>query len=130
MTDRTQHRPEEHETLGDIFRRTAYAQLPSRFHQGVQLLVPLAVQLAMAGWYRTAGWLLVASAFSLWAIAQQRLTGYVDAYPPDLAPAAQRWWGRLRKVTAGAGMLLATILVAETFAQFLAGIFGCPGCAG
>jgi hypothetical protein len=119
------------DTLGDLSRRTAFAQLPSRFHLGLQLCAPLAIQLWHGGWHRTAGWLLVVSSFSLWAIAQQRLHGHADDLsfnPPS--PSATRRWHFVRRTAAGVGLLIGGILAAEAFTQLMAVVFKCPGCAG
>src|SRR5437868_6516107 len=45
-------------TLGDLLRRMAYAQLPSRFYSVLQICAPLAVEAWLRGWHRSAGALL------------------------------------------------------------------------
>jgi len=119
-------------TLGDLLRRVAFAQLPSRFYGLLQLCVPLAGQLWLAGWHRSAGWCLAASSFGLWALAQQRLEGHADATAPDgtLAVRFRRGWQLLRRAAAVVGSLTALVLFAEAFAQLMATVFNCPGCAG
>src|SRR5215211_6470133 len=72
-------------TLGAILQQAAYAQLPSRFYALLQACMPLAVQCWSWGWHRTAGWLVVLSAFGIWALAQQQIEGYEDAVDVRLA---------------------------------------------
>lgn len=119
-------------TLGDLVRRLAFAQLPSRFYAVLQLCVPLAAQLWLAGWHRAAGWCFAASSFGVWALAQQRLEGHADAVAPDQTPAVRlrRGWQFVRRTAAVLGSLSALVLLAEAFAQLMARVFNCPGCAG
>jgi len=119
-------------TLGEILRRAVYAQLPSRFYGTLQLSMPLAAQFWIWGWRRTAGWLVVASAFGIWALGQQQIDGYADA--ADFAPLAGRIpslvWRLVRRVGAVVGSLTALVLLLEGFAQVMAIVFKCPGCSG
>ena len=121
-----------HASLSDLLRRFAYAQLPSRFHTLAQLGFPLAYQAWSWGWHRTAGWLTTLALFSLWALAEQHLTGRADsevrAVPDSSANGTA--WKVLRRVSATAGSLLVLTLSLEAFAQFMAHAFKCPGCAG
>lgn len=119
-------------TLGDLVRRTAFAQVPSRFYGVLQFCTPLAVQLWRAGWHRTAGCCLAASSFGLWALAQQRLEGHADTALPERTPTlrVRRGWQLARRIAAVVGSLTTLVLVAEAFAQLIAKLFNCPGCAG
>ena len=119
-------------TLGAILQRAAYAQLPSRFYALLQACLPLAVQCWTCGWHRTAGWLVVLSAFGIWALAQQQIEGYEDAVDVTLAGTrgSAPLWRALRKVGAVVGSLTALALLLEGFAQVMAGVFQCPGCSG
>ena len=119
-------------SLGDLARRLAYEQLPSRFHTLAQLGFPLAYQLWGWGWHRTAGWFTTLALFSLWALAEQHITGHADAEVTEVSsnPNRRAAWRILRRASAGAGTLLALTLVLEAFAQFLTHAFQCPGCAG
>lgn len=121
-----------HQSLGDLARRFAYEQLPSRFHTLAQLGFPLAYQLWGWGWHRAAGWFTTLALFSLWALAEQHLTGRSDSEMLQISsnPRQQVAWSLLRRVSAGAGTLLALTLALEAFAQFMAHAFKCPGCAG
>jgi hypothetical protein len=121
-----------HDSLSDLLRRLAYAQFPGRFHSLAQLAFPLAYQLWSWGWRRTAGWLIVVALFSLWALAEQTLTGRADSEirPVPSNPRRRAALYLLRRVTATAGSLLAVTLLLEAFAQVMSGAFKCPGCAG
>ncbi len=120
------------DSLSDIFKRLAYVQLPSRFHTVAQLGFPLAYQMWNWGWHRTAGWLTVIALFSLWALAEQHLTGRADS---EIHPVAKNstnltGWRLVRGLSATAGSLITLTLVLEGFAQLLSHAFKCPGCAG
>lgn len=119
-------------TLPEILQDTAYTRLPSTFHWLLQAGLPLAFQLWTWGWHRAAGWLVVTSAFSVWALAQQRLEGYADdssIRPPVIASLA-RTWRIARGLGALVGSSFALALLLEAFAQLMAAVFKCPGCAG
>jgi len=119
-------------TLPEILQDTAYTRLPSTFHWLLQAGLPLAFQLWIWGWHRAAGWLVVTSAFSVWALAQQRLEGYADdssIRPPAIASSG-RLWRVARGLSALVGSSVALALLLEGFAQLMAAVFKCPGCAG
>lgn len=120
------------DSLSDLLRRFAYAQLPSRFHTIAQLGFPLAYQLWSWGWHRTAGWLTALALFSLWALAEQHLTGRADSevHPVSGESRGRAAWRFLRRASAAAGSLLSLTLILEAFAQIMASVFKCPGCAG
>src|SRR5438105_10970016 len=118
-------------TLGALMRRVVGAEVPTRFYALLQVSLPLAWQCWTWGWRRSAGWLLVASAFGIWALAQQRIDGYVD--DGLVVPIRKGWssaWRTLRVVAAAIGCLTTLALVLEGFAQLMAGVFKCPGCSG
>ena len=120
------------DSLGDLFRRVAYAQLPSRFHALAQLGFPLAYQCWTWGWPRTAGWLTALALFSLWALAEQHLTGRADSdlYACPTNPRALSCWRLLRGLAGATGSLLVLALLLEAFARAMAVVFKCPGCSG
>lgn len=121
-----------HDSLSDLLRRVAYAQLPSRFHTAAQLGFPLAYQLWSWGWPRAAGWAATLALFSLWALAEQQLTGRADSdlYPVACETKERAAWRFFRRVSATGGSLLALALLLEAFARIMSGAFRCPGCAG
>jgi len=124
-----QHTPQRGETLGDLLRRVAYAQLPSRFYATLQIGLPLAYQFWQWDQPRLAGWSLVIAAFGLWGLSQQRLEGAAEGDVPRVAR-TRGVWRFARSVAAGAGGVIALGLVLEAFAIVLSHVFGCPGCAG
>src|SRR5438034_11158043 len=108
-------------TLGSFLQRAAFAQLPARFYGLLQVSLPFAFQFWTWGWRRTAGWLVVASAFGLWALAQQQLEGYADA---DGLPLPASWfplrlWRLARGAAAVLGSLITLGLLLEGFAQLM-----------
>jgi hypothetical protein len=121
-----------HDSLSDLFRRLAYAQLPGRFHTLVQFAFPLAYQVWTWGWRRTAGWLTVLALFSLWALAEQQLTGRADSEVRPVLGSHKRRAALdvLRRLAATSGSLIALTLILEAFAQLMSSAFKCPGCAG
>jgi hypothetical protein len=121
-----------HDSLSDISHRFAYEQLPSRFHTAAQLALPLSYQLWTWGWHRSAGWLTALALFSLWALAEQHLTGHADSNPDAIArnSKGRSAWRVLRRVSVTAGSLVTIGLVLEAFAQIMSHAFKCPGCAG
>lgn len=116
-------------TLAHYLRRLAFAQMPTSFYSMLQLSAPLAVQAWMAGWHRMGGLLFAVSCFGLWAIAEQRIAAYANVPVANLTRPSRRWTA-LRRSAAALGALSAGLVLAEAFAQFLATIFNCPGCAG
>lgn len=131
-TNEAPHTQPRHDpTLGALLQKVAYAEVPSRFYAVLQACAPLTVQAWMLGWHRTAGWLLAASLFGLWGLAQQAVEGYADLVDaPRRARATTRVWRFVRGGAAVAGVMLALLLFLESFARILSGVFHCPGCAG
>ena len=121
-----------HDSLSDLLRRFAYTQLPSRFHTLAQLGFPLAYQLWSWRWPRTAGCIATLSLFSLWVLAEQHLTGRSDSevHPAPTHSTGRALWLFFRRLSASAGSLLTLALLLEAFAQIMATLFNCPGCAG
>jgi hypothetical protein len=122
----------EPKSLGELFQRLAYVQLPSRFVFLLQLCGPLAVQVWLAGWYRTAGWLFASCTLGVWALAQQHLASFAEAYPPATGESVPHsgFWSAVRRVAATVGTLTTLALAGEAFMQIMAVVFKCPGCAG
>src|SRR4051812_1410569 len=106
--------PAGRSTLGELLQKTAHAKLPSQFYGLLQICLPLAYQSWTWGFHRTAGWMIVVSAFGLWALGQQHLMGHAES--PEGAqsspPAIRNLWKAIR---GGA----AVIASAGAFALFL-----------
>jgi hypothetical protein len=75
--------------------------------------------------------LLVASAFGIWALCQQREDR--DAWAIDthtLEAPRSRWVGLARRLAGFTAGALATGLAVEAVVRLLSLVFKCPGCAG
>jgi len=118
-------------TLPELLKRVAYAEVPARFYAVLQVCAPFAVQFWVWGWHRTAGWLGVASVFGLWALAQQRMTGYSDdGAPQPPASSGRRLWRFIRGAAAAVATSGAAILALEALLRIMQGVVKCAGCAG
>ena len=117
-------------TLAAELHSLAHGHLAGRFYQGLELAVPLAIQCAVWGWWRTAGWLLVVSAFGAWGICDQQLE-QLDAQATRSPTSARNPLLRAGRAVAGlvAG-LTASALLMGAFGWLMGAIFRCIGCAG
>ena len=124
-------RAEDEPTLPNLLRSFAFGHFPTRFYQMLQFALPLSAQAWLSGFPRVAGWLLVLSAFGIWALSAQRMERdslAVDVYDVDARPSTfARVARRLAGFTAGA---LAGGLAIEAVVKLLSVVFKCPGCAG
>ena len=113
-------------TLATAIRSLAHGRMSGRFYQCLELAIPAAVQFAMWGWWRSAGWMVVVSAFGIWGICDQALE-----QPAEERSSAGRLWLRMGRAVAGptAG-LAASCLLTEALSQLMGTIFRCIGCAG
>ena len=124
-------RADDEPTLPNLLRSFAFGHFPTRFYQMLQFALPLSAQAWLLGFPRVAGWLLVLSAFGIWALAAQRVERDslavevydLQAQPSKLARVARRLAG----FTAGA---VAGGLAIEVVVKLLSIVFRCPGCAG
>ena len=115
-------------TLFAGLHAVAIRQVPERFYLLMQLAAPAALQLWWWGWKRSALWMVVASAFGVWALLEQRLDQAGETEMGNPAPGiAFRVSHRVAGLLAG---VTAFALFLEMFVQFMAVVFKCPGCAG
>jgi hypothetical protein len=122
--------PEE-PTLGAAIRQIARVELPSRFYLLMQLAIPAAVQCAVWGAWRIAGWLIVISTYGLWSLAHQRVESEEGVASIGVAPEqGTRWLRFARNAAATIGTIVGGGLMLEMFAQALRQVFGHPGGAG
>ena len=101
-------------TLGELATRFARTTVPRRLYQVLHLALPGAIDVALRGWWRTAGWSLAIAAFGAWGLADQWL-----AESAADNPQRARW---VRPVRVVAGVLAAAppiILVLEAFLRLL-----------
>ncbi|MGQ0765569.1 MAG: hypothetical protein ACT4OZ_07885 [Gemmatimonadota bacterium] len=121
----------EEPTLGAVLRGFAADQLPTRFHQFLQLGIPAAVQFAIWGAWPAAGLSLSLSAFGVWALCEQRLTAADDQM--QLVPVGERSRRLLTAARALSGAAAgggAAVLLVLAIVKVLGIVFRCPGCAG
>jgi hypothetical protein len=100
-------------TLDELLHSVAYTKLPTQFYGLLQLAIPAAAELWHYGWYRSAGWMVVASLYGIWALCAKR----IDEAEPDehVSP----WWRVGRSVTKGLGLSLAGVLAIATILRIL-----------
>jgi hypothetical protein len=124
-------RVDDEPTLANLLRASAFAHLPARFYQLLQLALPFAAQAWYLGFPRTAGWLLVVSLFGIWALFEQRADR--DAVAADvyaIQPRHTRWVSAARRLSGFAAGALAGGLIVEGVLRLFSIVFKCPGCAG
>jgi hypothetical protein len=100
--------------------------MSGRLYQCLELAIPAATQFAIWGWWRSAGWMVVVSAFGIWGICDQALEQAVEGR----STAAALWFRIGRAVAGPAAGLAASCLLIEAISQLMATIFKCIGCAG
>lgn len=101
-------------TLGALATRLVRTTVPRRLYQLFHLALPVAVDLAMRGWWRGAGWSLAISAFGAWGLADHWLAeSALDN--PSRAP----WMRVLRVVAGGLAIVPPIVLLLEAFLRLL-----------
>ena len=82
-------------TLGALATRVVRNTVPRRLYQILHLALPIAIDLGMRGWWRSAGWSLAIAAFGAWGLADRWLA---ESGADD--PGRARWV-RVARVIAG-----------------------------
>jgi len=101
-------------TLGALATRLVRTTVPRRLYQLFHLALPVAVDLAMRGWWRGAGWSLAISAFGAWGLADHWLA------ESALDNASRARWMRVARVVAGGLAIVPPIvLLLEAFLRLL-----------
>ena len=101
-------------TLGALATRLVRTTVPRRLYQLFHLALPVAVDLAMRGWWRGAGWSLAISAFGAWGLADHWLAeSALDN------PSRARWMRVLRVVAGGLAIVPPIVLLLEAFLRLL-----------
>jgi hypothetical protein len=98
-------------TLATRFVRTA---VPRRLYQVFSLALPVAIDLAMRGWWRGAGWSLAIASFGAWGLA--------DHWMAESAadnPRRARWVRVVRAIAGGLAVVPPIVLVLEAFLRLL-----------
>jgi hypothetical protein len=120
----------EEPTLEAELRSLAHGCLAGRLYQCLELAMPLAVQLAVWGWWRSAGWSLVVSAFGAWGLCDQALERHAEQLSDRVTPRGARWLRAGRAVAGLAAGVTASALLMEAFGQLMGSMLRCLGCAG
>jgi len=101
-------------TLGALATRLVRTTVPRRLYQVFHLALPVAVDLAMRGWWRGAGWSLAISAFGAWGLADHWL-----AESARDNPSRARWVRAVRAVAGGLAVVPPIMLLLEAFLRLL-----------
>lgn len=101
-------------TLGALTTRFVRTTVPRRLYQLFHLALPVAIDVATRGWWRTAGWSLALAAFGAWGLADRWL-----AESAMDNPSRARWVRPLRLVAGGLAVLPPIILLLESFLRLL-----------
>ena len=101
-------------TLGALASRFVRTTVPRRLYQLLQLALPVAIDLGMRGWWRSATWSLSIAAFGAWGLADRWLAeSALDN------PSRARWVRVLRFISGGLAILPPIILLLEQFVHLL-----------
>lgn len=101
-------------TLGAVATRFVRTTVPRRLYQLLQLALPVAVDAAMRGWWRSAGWSLAIAAFGAWGLADRWL-----AETAAENPARARWIRGIRVVAGALAIGPPIVLLLEAFLRLL-----------
>ena len=108
------YEPTPEPTLGAVATRFVRTTVPRRLYQLLQLALPIAVDAAMRGWWRSAGWSLALAAFGAWGLADRWLAESAADNP------SRARWVRVIRVAAGALAIAPPIvLLLEAFLRLL-----------
>ena len=107
-----EHAPEP--TLGALATRLVRTTVPRRLYQVFHLALPVAIDLAMRGWWRGAGWSLAVASFGAWGLADHWL-----AESARDNPGRARWVRLVRIITGGLAIAPPIVLLLEVFFRLL-----------
>jgi hypothetical protein len=101
-------------TLGALATHLVRTTVPRRLYQIFHLALPVAVDLAMRGWWRGAGWALAISAFGAWGLADHWMAESAADNP------SRARWVRVVRVVAGALAIVPPVaLLLDAFLSLL-----------
>jgi hypothetical protein len=101
-------------TLGALATRFVRTTVPRRLYQLFHLAVPVAIDFAMRGWWRGAGWSLAIASFGAWGLADHWLAeSAVDN------SSRARWVRAVRVIAGTLAAVPPVILVLEAFLRLL-----------
>jgi hypothetical protein len=101
-------------TLGALATRLVRATVPRRLYRVFHLALPFAIDFAMRGWWRGAGWTLAVAAFGAWGLADPR-----KAESGAENPRRARWVRVARVVAGTLAAVPPVILLLEAFLRLL-----------
>jgi hypothetical protein len=101
-------------TLGTLATRLVRTTVPRRLYRVLHLALPVAVDLAMRGWWRGAGWSLAIASFGAWGLADHWLA---ESAADD--PSRARWVRVVRVIAGGLVIVPPVVLVLEAFLRLL-----------
>jgi hypothetical protein len=101
-------------TLAALATRVARTTVPRRLYQVFHLALPIAVDLAMRGWWRGAGWSLAVASFGAWGLADHWLAESAGDHPTRA-----RWIRMVRVVAGTLAVAPPIVLLLEAFLRLL-----------
>ena len=109
-----EQQPAAEPTLGTLATRLVRTTVPRRLYQVLHLALPVAIDFAMRGWWRGAGWSLAIASFGAWGLADHWLAEW-GADNPSRA----RWVRVVRVIAGGLTIIPPVVLVLEAFLRLL-----------
>jgi len=109
-----EQQPTAEPTLGMLATRLVRTTMPRRLYQVLHLALPVAVDLAMRGWWRGAGWSLAIASFGAWGLADHWMA---ESAADD--PSRARWVRVVRVVAGGLAVIPPVVLILEAFLRLL-----------
>jgi len=109
-----EQQPTAEPTLGMLATRLVRTTMPRRLYQVLHLALPVAVDLAMRGWWRGAGWSLAIASFGAWGLADHWMA---ESAADD--PSRARWVRVVRVVAGGLAVFPPVVLILEAFLRLL-----------
>jgi hypothetical protein len=106
--------PVQEPTLAALATRVARTTVPRRLYQVFHLALPVAVDFAMRGWWRGAGWSLAVASFGAWGLADHWLAESASDHP-----ARARWIRAVRVVAGTLTVAPPIVLLLEAFLRLL-----------
>ena len=101
-------------TLGALATHVVRTVVPRRLYQLFHLALPVAVDFAMRGWWRGAGWSLAIAAFGAWGLADRWLAEWASD-----EPSRARWVRVARAIAGGLAIVPPVVLLLEAFLKLL-----------
>src|SRR5689334_11300105 len=97
-------------TLAALATRLVRATVPRRLYRVFHLALPFAIDFAMRGWWRGAGWSLAVSAFGAWGLADHWLAESAAEHPRRA-----RWVRAVRVIAGALTVVPPAVLLLEAF---------------